>query len=174
MYRVCLFNQSKAEGFADHSALETLTMIIFVRVCLKELSVQGKNYNWIKPDVCPSCNSQNVWGHGFRPAYFTGFLLFLWLKRFRCNTCKAVITFRPHGYFSRFQSSIEDIAAAIFVKLGTSKCPQFLPRQRGGQWLRRFTEFIRIQYGVDNGGVSISDRLMKLHTSDCKFLSEIA
>jgi transposase-like protein len=174
MYTVCLINKSKAEGFADHSASETFTMIILVRVCLKEVSDKGKSFQWIKPSKCPSCNSSQFWGHGFLLAYFTGFALGLWLKRYRCNTCKAVITFRPSGYFSRFQSSAKDISGAILAKLNTSKWPVGLPRQRCGQWLRRFTEFIRIQYGDDNEGQTLAFRLMKLHTSACKFMVEIA
>jgi hypothetical protein len=174
MYRVCLFNKSKAEGFTDHSALETLTMIKFARVCLKELSVQGKDFHWIKPSHCLSCNSCRLWGHGFLATYFTGFIVALWLKRYRCDSCKVVITFRPFGYFSRFQSSAKDIADALQIKITSSKWPARLSRQRAGQWLRRFTEFIRLEFGDDNGGLSLSDRLIKLHTSGCKFLSEIA
>jgi hypothetical protein len=174
MYTVCLINKSKAEGFAHHSALETFTMTILVHVCLKEISDKGKNFHWIKPSVCPSCNSSKLWGHGFFATCFAGFVFKLWLKRYRCNSCKIVITFRPSGYFSRFQSSAKSIAGAILSKLNTSKWPVGLPRQRCGQWLRRFSEFIRIQYGDDNEGQPLELRLMNLHTSGCKFMVERA
>ena len=174
MYRVCLFNKSKAEGLKHHSALETLTMIKFVRVCLQELSVQGKNYNWEVPATCPSCNSSQLWGHGYRPTHFTGLVLALLIKRLRCNACHTVITFRPMGYFRRFQTSVEVMAAALLTKLRTSRWPSSIPRQRGGQWLRRFVQFIRIHYGGHNEGMSFSDRIMNLHTSECNFLSEIS
>lgn len=149
-------------------------MIKFVRVCLKELSVQGKDYQWIKPPLCPSCNSCCFWGHGFLATHFTGFVVALWLKRYRCNSCKVMITMRPSGYFSRFQSSAAEIADTLLIKIESSHWSQKHSRQRAGQWLRRFIEFIRIQFGDGNGGVSLSSRLVKLHTSGCKFLSEIA
>jgi hypothetical protein len=174
MYTVCLINKSKAEGFADHSASETFTMIILVRVCLKEVSDKGKDFHWIKPSVCPSCYSNKFWGHGFLATCFTGFVFKLWLKRYRCNTCKAVITFRPSGFFSRFQSSVNEIAGALSVRLNTSKWPVGLPRQRCGQWLQRFIQFIRVQYGDSNEGQSLAFRLMNLHTSGCKFMVERA
>jgi hypothetical protein len=174
MYTVCLINKSKAEGYVDHSALETFTMTILVHVCLKEISDKGKKHQWIKPSVCPSCNSSQLWGHGFLATCFAGFVFKLWLKRYRCNTCKAVITFRPSGYFSRFQSSAKDISGAILAKLNTYKWPVGLPRQRCGQWLRRFTEFIRIQYGDNNEDQSLVFRLMKLNNSACKFMVERA
>jgi hypothetical protein len=149
-------------------------MIKFVRVCIQELSVQGKNYNWEKLGNCPKCNSAQLWGHGFRPTYFTGIALALSIKRLRCNACRTVITFRPIGYFCRFQTSIDVMAEALLAKLKSSRWPSAIPRQRGGQWLRRFVQFIRVQYGDDNGGISFSDRLMNLHTSGCHFLSEIS
>ena len=47
-------------------------MIVFTRFSLVELSVQGKNFNWKKPDICPSCKSLRLWGHGYRLARFVG------------------------------------------------------------------------------------------------------
>ena len=40
-------------------------MIYFVSVQLKNIFEQGKNYPWVKPEICPACGHYKVWGHGF-------------------------------------------------------------------------------------------------------------
>ena len=149
-------------------------MIVFTRFSLVELSVQGKNFNWKKPDICPSCKSPRLWGHGYRLARFVGFVVALWLKRYRCDSCKSVVTIRPEGYFKRYQSSSDDISVTLTKRLSNGKWSGSHPRQRSWQWLKRFNNFVRIEYGDDNSKVSLLERLTQLHTSSCQFLSELA
>jgi hypothetical protein len=149
-------------------------MILPVHVCLEELSVEEKEYKWIKPEVCPCCESQRIWGHGYRLTQFVGFVVALWLKRYRCDSCGKVVTVRPSGFLERYQSSTKDIAETLREKLSCFRWPSSQPRQRAGQWLRRFISFVRIEYGDDNGEVSLSDRLGQLYSSSCHFLSKLA
>ena len=53
-------------------------------------------------------------------AYFDGLNDGIWLKRFRCPICGAVIRLRPKGFFSRFQSPIETIRSSIILKQSKS------------------------------------------------------
>jgi len=105
---------------------------------------------------------------------FEGFTVALWLKRWRCPGCKIVITVRPQGFFSRIQSTTTNIYQALKTKLDSARWPLGLPRQRAGHWLRRFIFFVRINYGDDNGGVSLAARLADLFTREVKFLVELA
>jgi len=149
-------------------------MILPVHVLLEDLSVEEKEYKWIKPEACPSCESKRFWGHGYRLTQFVGFVLGLWLKRYRCDSCRKIFTLRPSGYFERYQSSTRDIAETLEIKLSSLKWPSSQPRQRAGQWLRRFNCFIRTEYGDDNSNVSQLDRLEQLYASSCQFLSRLA
>jgi len=111
-------------------------MIIFFSVVLKDLFIKGRDYPWPKPGRCPRCKGCNLWGHGFVQALFDGFYAPLWLKRYRCPTCRCVIRLRPRGYFRRFQASVETIRSSISHKLKTGRWPPGLPHTRQGHWLR--------------------------------------
>jgi hypothetical protein len=148
-------------------------MIKTVPVLIEELSNQGKNYKWEKPVVCPRCPSSKLWGHGYVTAFFEGFSSPLWLKRLRCNHCKIILILRPEGYFSRYQSSIKSIYEALVAKLRNKSWPKHARRQRCGQWLRRYLNFIKMQYGDDNGGMDLFARLQKLFSLEVKFLCEL-
>ncbi|CAO0819918.1 hypothetical protein DFAR_1220004 [Desulfarculales bacterium] len=43
------------------------------------------------------------------PAYFDEALTAIWLRRFHCPGCRAMIWLRPRGYCSRFQAPEETI-----------------------------------------------------------------
>jgi transposase-like protein len=153
-------------------------LILPVHVLLEDLSAEEKEYKWIKPEACPSCESKRFWGHGYRLTQFVGFVLGLWLKRYRCDSCKKIFTVRPLGYFERYQSATKDIAETLRAKLSSFKWPSSQTRQRAGQWLRRFICFVRIEYGDGDGDdsnkVSHLDRLEQLYASSCQFLSKLA
>ena len=70
-------------------------MIDFVAVQLKDIFEQGKDYRWIRPAACLNCNHYMVWGHGFVPRYFDGFVGCLYMKCYRCPLCCCVMTSRP-------------------------------------------------------------------------------
>lgn len=148
-------------------------MLLYAPVSLQLLAVQGKNFKWDKPTSCPGCKSAKVWGHGYVAALFNGFSSPLWLKRLRCNACKIVMTIRPKGFFSRFQTATQDIFEILTVKLKFGLWPPWSSPQRSRHWLRRFLNFVKMHYGNDNGGVFLEVRLRNLFHAGVKFLSEL-
>lgn len=148
-------------------------MLIFAPVCLEQLSILGKKYNWQRPTECPSCIIGRVWGHGYVATLFEGFVSSLWLKRWRCAGCKTVITVRPDKFFSRFQSPTEIIFSVLRLRIQSARWPPKLPRQRAGQWLRRFVVFIKIQYGEANEGHDLVKRLRDLFERGVKFMASL-
>ena len=109
-------------------------MVIFIVVKLKDLFRKKRRYPWKKPDNCPSCNSQRVWGHGFAEAIFDGYQQPLLLKLYRCPDCGCVIRLRPKGYFKRFQASIETIRSSITMKSIQNRWLPDISRTRQGHW----------------------------------------
>ena len=100
-------------------------MIFYSAVKLKELFKKERDYPWQKPSSCLRCNSCRLWGHGFAPAIFDGFIRSLLLKIYRCPDCGCVIRLRPKGYFKRFQASIETIRSSIALKSKTNDSIRF-------------------------------------------------
>ncbi|CAO0822059.1 hypothetical protein DFAR_2810036 [Desulfarculales bacterium] len=43
------------------------------------------------------------------PAYFDEVSTAIWLQRFLCPDCRAVIRLQPRGYWSQFQAPVETI-----------------------------------------------------------------
>ena len=35
-------------------------MIIFVRICIKEIIAKGRDFPWPRPDACPCCNGHRI------------------------------------------------------------------------------------------------------------------
>lgn len=110
-------------------------MIIFAAVNLKEIFKKKKKYKWKRPEACPRCIANKVWGHGFVLTYFDGFCYGIWLKRYRCPVCGTVIRLRPKGYFSRFQSPIETIRSSIIQKQLKGIWVEGVGRTRQLHWL---------------------------------------
>jgi hypothetical protein len=99
-------------------------MIYFVSVLLKDIFEQGKNYPWARPGICPCCNHYRLWGHGFTARYFHGFPRCLYLRCYRCPSCKHVITLRPDTHFSRIRSSRETIRSHLEQRLNKGRWPR--------------------------------------------------
>jgi hypothetical protein len=119
-------------------------MILLRKICFKELSEQGRDFNWGKHD-CENCH-RSMWGHGFVARYFAEACGALLLKRFRCPSCRLVVTLRPEGYWPRVRSSISSIYAMLFLRLATGSWSDPTLRQRAGHWLRRFVEKVRMDW----------------------------
>lgn len=113
-------------------------------VDLNSLAILGKDFNWNRPK-CPN-GCPKMWGHGFVLKSFTNFSDGLFIKRYRCPTCKAVITLTPSGHFKRYQSSIKAIYQAIKVRLKSHKWPEWTTRQRARHWMRKFEAFIFMEF----------------------------
>lgn len=118
-----------------------------ILIDLKILSTEGKNYKWERPK-CPN-GCKKVWGHGYVLRYFAHFLAGLYLKRWRCPTCKIVILMFPVGYWKGYQTSIENIFIALKNRIKSYCWPINTSRQRGGHWLRKFISLVRMEYGDD-------------------------
>ena len=111
-------------------------MIDFVDVELKEIFEQGKNFPWVRPAACLKCHHYKVWGHGFVPRFFDGFVFCLYLKCYRCPLCSCVITSRPDTHFRRTRCCKETIRALLVLRITTDRWPpSSLPTSRMRIWL---------------------------------------
>lgn len=110
------------------------SMILFVEVNLKEVSLLGIKFPWQKPEMCPRCLRSHVWGHGFTGTFFDGFLNALLMRRFRCPACGCVIKCRPRSHFTRIQTAIETIRSYLAGRIQTGRWPG--SPERGRHWLR--------------------------------------
>jgi hypothetical protein len=139
-------------------------MVLFFAVKLKDLFEKGRDYPWQKPDNCPCCHSQRLWGHGFAEAFFDGYVKPLVLKLYRCPDCGCVIRLRPKGYFKRFQASIETIRSSIASKSMMNRWLPGISRSRQCHWYRALNKRLnayltRVWVG---GVVAGFDRLLQL------------
>lgn len=115
-------------------------MILSCNVSLQTLATRQKKYPWQRPAQCPGCQGATLWGHGFVSRYFNGHSGPIFLKRWRCPHCPIVITCRPATYWRRFQESISGIFEALMARAKGARWPPWVPRQRGGYWLRLLLE----------------------------------
>jgi hypothetical protein len=120
-------------------------MILLRKICLKELADQGRDFNWGKHD-CEKCQ-RPMWGHGFVTRYFAELVSAVFMKRFRCPGCHAVVTVRPEGYLARLRSSIETMVTALRERVASGVWGLGISRQRCGHWLRRFVKKVRMDWG---------------------------
>ena len=111
-------------------------MILPVEVNLKEIEEKGRDYQWIKPQLCLQCRGSHLWGHGFVESWFDGYAGALLLRRYRCPVCGCVIKLKPRGYFKRFQATIEMIYFQIAGRLKSGKWPGDCGTERCRHWLR--------------------------------------
>ena len=118
-------------------------MVIFSAVKLKELFEKERDYPWQKPETCPCCGSNRLWGHGFADAIFDGYKQPLLLKLYRCPDCGCVIRIRPKGYFKRFQASAETIRSSISLKSTANRWLPGISRSRQCHWFRALKKRIK-------------------------------
>ena len=125
-------------------------MILREDIDLTKLHILGKEYPHRRPERCPKCQSQRIWGHGYIPRYFDGYGL-VYLKRWICADCGCVPTIRPAGYFSRHHQTITGILKSIVhrVKTGQWIRGPDLTRQRQGHWLRALRKNIKVWLGLE-------------------------
>ncbi len=140
-------------------------MIYFVSVLLKDIFELGKNYPWRKPEICPCCNNNTLWGHGFTARFFHGYPHCLYLKCYRCPGCKRVITLRPDTHFSRIHSPKEMIRAHLERRLDMGRWPASpLSRSCLRHWLAnlRRQKLAHLTDGWKDGLLAAFDRLVEL------------
>jgi hypothetical protein len=140
-------------------------MIYFVSVLLKDIFEQGKDFPWLRPEVCPCCGHYKLWGHGFASRFFDGFTDSLFLKCYRCPGCGRVITLRPDTHFSRIRSSKEAIRTHLERRLKERRWPiSTLSRPRLRHWranLQRQT-LAHLTAAWKDGFLAAFDRLIAL------------
>lgn len=140
-------------------------MIYFVSVLLKDIFEQGKNYPWVKPEVCPECGHYRVWGHGFTTRYFDGFPSCLYLKCYRCPNCRCVVTLRPDTHFSGIRSCKATIRSHLEQRLNTGRWPRStLSRSCSRHWLANLKRQVFVHLGRDwkGGLLSAFDWLLSM------------
>ncbi len=124
-------------------------MILPVTANLKEIEAKGRNYQWVRPEVCVRCRGSHLWGHGFVESWFDGYVGALLLRRYRCPACGCVIKLKPGGFFRRFQASIERIRFPIARRLRTGKWPQGCSGARCRHWLRALKRQTMAHLGIE-------------------------
>lgn len=117
-------------------------MTLFSKIMLTELSKNGKNHKW---DKCHCSHCQRpMWGHGYVSRYFSSLPEPVYLKRHRCPGCSKVVTVRPETHWASLRSSISEIYQALRDRIYIRRWPFGFSRQRGGHWLRKFTEHAKM------------------------------
>ena len=122
-------------------------MVISVSCEVKEIFEKGKDYEWSKPEICPCCKASKVWGHGFVGAFFDGYPGFVFLRRWRCASCRCVIRVRPCGYFRRFQAMIEEIRSRLSSRISGGPWLPGMSHSRQGNWLRALRKMVTAHLG---------------------------
>lgn len=115
----------------------TAFLVLHVTVDVKGLFKLGTLYPWPRPDRCRLCGSRRIWGHGYVPRYFEGFILPLWIRRLRCPDCGTVYTLRPDGFVRGFRYSLATIVLSLAGTMtGKGPVPPRASRQARQYWLR--------------------------------------
>lgn len=124
-------------------------LILFVEVCVKRLAELGRQYRWERPERCPKCQGNRVWGHGYVEAYFdeAGSQSVL-LKRYRCPQCGVVIRLRPSGYWRRIQARVATVRQWVVERLEKGRWPPGCNSARGRHWLRGLKLQVRTRLGM--------------------------
>jgi len=118
-------------------------MILSVKISLSELRNLQKNFNWDRPTKCPIC-SHNLWGHGYSLRYFNACLEGLYVKRWRCSSCRLILICRPEGYWRRYQESISTIYKVLLYRVKNLRWPPWITRQKPGHWIRKLISHAKI------------------------------
>ncbi len=113
-------------------------MILYFKIDINKIFIEGKKYAWPRPSKCPGCGGCHLWGHGYVQRYFEGFNRAVWLKRYRCVDCHGVHTIRPEEYWRRFQSSMKTIVTSLREKISSGRWQSENSRQKQQYWLRGF------------------------------------
>ena len=140
-------------------------MILIVDISAATLCAQGISFVWKKPDGCPKCPA-TLWGHGH--VFSNG----LFLKRYRCPTCKTVVTLKPPGFWRGYRTAISEIYARLRHRV-TAHRP-LLPsrRQCENHWLKKFVTFLLMLYGGhEASSLPLGERLDIFFAKEIAFLS---
>ena len=112
------------------------TLILHFAVDVKRLVEEGKDFCWLRPNRCPRCEGQRLWGHGYVWRYFEGFVHGLWMKRYRCPDYRAVHTCRPQEFYRGFHYSRLSILLVFPNRIIYGRLVRCLSRQVQQYWWR--------------------------------------
>jgi hypothetical protein len=112
--------------------------LLICRLNLQKIQELGKQFLWKHPKICPQCNGDRLWGHGFVLRYFISFVTGLWMKRWRCPDCGAVHTARPQQYSPGVHYPRDQQQTSITAKLKGQPFVKTIPRQVQQHWLKIF------------------------------------
>lgn len=115
-------------------------MIITADISVSDLEIQQRSFVWSKPACCLRC-LHSLWGHGH--VFSNG----LFLKRYRCDKCKLVVTMKPAGRWPKYRSTITEIYESINHRLTSYRSLISSRRSRENHWLKKFVSFSRMLYG---------------------------
>jgi hypothetical protein len=140
------------------------SMILFVDIDLKEVSLLGRKFPWQKPVICPCCHQSHLWGHGFSDTFFEGFINAVLMRRYICPACGCVIKCRPRSHFPRIQTAIDRIKNQLAVRIETGRWPSPEGRERCRHWLSALKRQSLAHLGLEwrNRLVSAFERLRRL------------
>ena len=142
-------------------------MVISTNVSVTNVLQYGKKYSWKKPVQCPKCyNKDCLWGHGYSLRRFYGLSEGVFMKRWRCQSCKTVLTTRPSGFWPRVREKIVNIYATLLHLAKYHKWPSGARRQRAGYWLNQFN--LHVQLFLLNKG-SLLETVSFFRTKDLPF-----
>lgn len=79
--------------------------------------------------------------------YFDLFQEGVWLKRYRCPVCGAIIVVRPKGFFPRFQSPIKTILRSISLKESKGRWLEGISRSRQLHWFKALRRRVMAVFG---------------------------
>ncbi len=122
-------------------------MIIECNVSIKEILKKGKKFLWKKPKSCPCCGASALWGHGFVLCYFSHVTYGVYLKRYRCPTCKSVIKLKIAGFFKGFRTCTKTIHTSIIKRIKDKLIMKGVSRGCLNYWLRNLKKNIRAILG---------------------------
>lgn len=133
-------------------------MILYIEINLENLKHLGKNFSWINPNKCPSCNHFKLWGHGYVQRYFNDEPESYWIKRYKCPQCKRIHTCRPLTHYRRFQNSKIIMLGFLFLYFLLGKYPGKHTRQKEQYWIKGF----RLQNFLNGKFKDISEGFLNL------------
>ena len=122
-------------------------MIVKINVCIDEIQRKGKKFPWKKPKSCPRCHDSVIWGHGFVLCYLENIDNGVYLKRYRCPCCGAVIKYKPTGYFKNFYIPIRTIYESLKSKIRNGTYLSGLCKNRQYFWFKHLMQNIHAILG---------------------------
>jgi len=120
----------------DRPSQRSDSLILHFEADVKRLVEKGRDFPWPRPEQCPRCEGQRLWGHGYVRRYFEGFSEGIWIKRYRCPDCRAVHTLRPECFYKGFYYSIVTILVSLLNRIVHSRWLKCLSRQAQQYWFK--------------------------------------